>query len=132
MRSRIVFPLLLCMISCEKHVILFGSEQKKTLLIIWVYTTRYMLPVPMSFSCSWPCASLLLPIDALPVYTLLSPASWGPLLHCIHKQLCSSTNEAEGDRFFTGCPGVYLHCDRLWFKANHCVRWIPMCGDGLF
>ncbi|CAE7500668.1 unnamed protein product [Symbiodinium sp. CCMP2592] len=56
-----------------------------------------------------------------------------------HGELFPSSDESKGDRMLTGCPGVYLHRDSLHHKAERCscivenyMRWIPMCGDGLF
>ncbi|CAE7840044.1 unnamed protein product [Symbiodinium sp. CCMP2592] len=49
-----------------------------------------------------------------------------------HGQLLPSTDESKGDRFLAGCPGVYLHRDSLQHKVENYMRWIPLCGDGLF
>ncbi|CAE7910915.1 unnamed protein product [Symbiodinium necroappetens] len=56
-----------------------------------------------------------------------------------HGELFPSSDESKGDRMLAGCPGVYLHRDSLHHKAErrkmkveNYMRWIPMCGDGLF
>ncbi|CAE6971442.1 unnamed protein product [Symbiodinium sp. CCMP2592] len=49
-----------------------------------------------------------------------------------HGELLPSQDESQGDRFLAGCPGVYLHRDSLRHKVENYMRWIPLCGDGLF
>ncbi|CAE7398620.1 unnamed protein product [Symbiodinium natans] len=49
-----------------------------------------------------------------------------------HGELFPSKDESKGDRILAGCPGVYLHRDSLQHKVENYMRWIPMCGDGLF
>ncbi|CAE7515133.1 unnamed protein product [Symbiodinium sp. CCMP2456] len=49
-----------------------------------------------------------------------------------HGELFPSSDESKGDRMLAGCPGVYLHRDSLHHKVENYMRWIPLCGDGLF
>ena len=47
-----------------------------------------------------------------------------------HGRLFESRN--EGDRWLTGAPGVYVHKDKTSHKAENYIRFVPLCGDGIF
>ena len=38
----------------------------------------------------------------------------------------------EGDRFLTDAPGLNVHKEKTSHKAENHIRWVPLCGDGVF
>ena len=49
-----------------------------------------------------------------------------------HGRLAASRDSGEGERFFEGAPGVYLHKDGTAKKAGFYMRFVPLCNDGVF
>ncbi|CAE8704556.1 unnamed protein product, partial [Polarella glacialis] len=49
-----------------------------------------------------------------------------------HGQLFESSNKHLGDRHFEEMPGVYVHKDKTSHKAENYMRFVPLCGDGVF
>jgi len=49
-----------------------------------------------------------------------------------HGQLCESRDASRGDRFFEGAPGVYLHKDGKYQKAENYMRFVPLFGNGAY
>jgi hypothetical protein len=50
-----------------------------------------------------------------------------------HGRLCESNDRERGHRFFAkNGAGVYSHGDNLRHKAEHYIRFMPLCGDGVY
>lgn len=49
-----------------------------------------------------------------------------------HKKLFASRDRELGERLFEGMPGVYVHKNRTSRKAENYMRFVPLCGDGIF
>ena len=49
-----------------------------------------------------------------------------------HGRIFESADEAQGHRYFTDRPGVYLHADSRGHKAENYINFVGMSGDGIF
>ena len=49
-----------------------------------------------------------------------------------HGRLRASCDKSRGDRYFDGAPGIYVHKDATSHKAENYVRFVHLCGDGIF
>ncbi|CAK0870886.1 unnamed protein product [Prorocentrum cordatum] len=49
-----------------------------------------------------------------------------------HGRLRASCDKSMGDRYFDGAPGIYVHKDATSRKAENYVRFVHLCGDGVF
>ena len=49
-----------------------------------------------------------------------------------HGKLFASEDGTQGHRFFPDVPGVYVHKDKTGHKACNYIRFVPLCGDGVF
>ena len=49
-----------------------------------------------------------------------------------HGGLASSSDKKLGHRYFPGMAGIYLHRGNTAYKADHYIRFTPVCGDGVF
>lgn len=49
-----------------------------------------------------------------------------------HSRLVESRDRGRGERLLDGAPGVYVHKDSTSHKAENYVRFVPLCGDGIF
>eukprot|EP00928_Gymnodinium_smaydae_P038365 TRINITY_DN26484_c0_g1_i1.p1 TRINITY_DN26484_c0_g1~~TRINITY_DN26484_c0_g1_i1.p1 ORF type:complete len:925 (+),score=154.82 TRINITY_DN26484_c0_g1_i1:69-2843(+) len=49
-----------------------------------------------------------------------------------HGKLLPSTSKGRGERFLENAQGVYVHKDGTAHKAEHYMRFVPLCDDGVF
>ena len=49
-----------------------------------------------------------------------------------HGGFIESQEGLLGERTLTGASGVYMHKDANHRKAENYIRWVDLCGDGVF